>query len=80
MIVINRSKAESTTRNRLRAERESLLADLDVQYMRALEAGQDVSVIVTSKQALRDVTEKNLAELTIEQLAALTVDGALALP
>ncbi|MGX1127302.1 hypothetical protein [Pseudomonas sp. HLS-6 TE3448] len=80
MITINRVKAEGAVRERLRIEREPRLAELDIAYMRALEAGQDVSVIVARKQALRDVTEKNLDALTIEQLAVLSLEGALVLP
>jgi hypothetical protein len=79
MIVINRAKAEASTRDRLRAEREPRLAELDVRFMRALEAGEDTAPIASAKQALRDVTEKPLDGLTIEQLTALTLDGALAL-
>lgn len=79
MIVINRAKAEESTRGRLRIEREPRLAALDVQFVRALEAGQDTTAIATEKQALRDVTEKSLSSLTIEQLAALTLDEALSL-
>jgi hypothetical protein len=79
MIVINRAKAEAATRDRLRAEREPRLADLDVQFMRALEAGEDTAPISAAKQALRDVTDKPLGDLSIERLAALTLDEALAL-
>ncbi|WP_449100470.1 hypothetical protein [Pseudomonas veronii] len=79
MIGINRAKAESITVDRLRVEREPLLAELDTSYMRALEAGDDVSAIVTEKQALRDITEKPLGGLSIQQLATLTVYEAMAL-
>ena len=80
MIVINRDKAECATRDRLRAAREPRLVELDIRFLRALEAGQEVGAIVTEKQALRDVTEKKLGSLTIDQLSLLTVDDALALP
>ena len=79
MIVINRAKAEDATRDRLRAEREPRLAALDVQFMRAIEAGQDTTAIAAEKQALRDVTAKDLSALAIERLATLTIDEALAL-
>lgn len=79
MIVINRAKAEEATRDRLRAEREPRLAELDVQFMRALEAGKDTTAVAAEKQALRDVTAKDLSSLTIERLASLTLDEALAL-
>ena len=79
MIVINRTKAEATTRDRLRAEREPRLAELDVKFMRAIEAGEDTAAITSAKQALRDVTEKPLDSLAIEQLVVLSLDEALAL-
>lgn len=79
MIVINREKAEASTRDRLRAERDPRLAELDVQFMRAIEQGKDTATIAADKQALRDVTDKPLDGLTIEQLASLTLDGALSL-
>jgi hypothetical protein len=79
MIGINRAKAESITVDRLRVEREPLLAELDTSYMRALEAGDDVSAIVAEKQVLRDITEKPLTGLSLQQLATLTVDEAMAL-
>lgn len=79
MITINRSKAEETVRERLRLEREPRLTALDVAYMRALELGEDTTTIVADKQALRDVTEKNLSALSLAELAALDLDAALAL-
>ena len=79
MIIINRTKADAATRDRLRADREPRLAALDVQFMRAIEQGQDTAAIAAEKQALRDVTAKPLDGLTIEQLATLTLDEALAL-
>lgn len=80
MIVINRAKAEEFTRARMRAEREPRLAALDVAYMMALEAGEDTSAIVADKQALRDVTDKDLSGLTLDRLASLTLAEALELP
>ena len=79
MIVINRAKAEQTVWDRLRVERDARLADLDVRFMRAIETGEDTAQIASDKQALRDVTTKSISGLSIEQLAALTLDEALAL-
>lgn len=79
MIIVNREKAEESTRNRLRAERAPRLAALDVDFMRAIERGEDTSTIAAEKQALRDITGKPLEGLTIEQLASLDLDGALLL-
>ena len=80
MIVVNRTGAEQLTRDRLRAERGPRLAELDVQFVRALEAGEDTSVIVAQKQAVRDVTLCDLSGLSLAQLGALTLDAALQLP
>ena len=79
MIVINRAKAEASTLDRLRAERDPRLAELDVQFMRALESGQNTDAIAAEKLELRDVTAKPLDSLTLDQLALLDLGGALAL-
>lgn len=79
MIAINRSKAEDMVRARLRLEREPRLAALDVAYMRALELGEDTTAIVTEKKALRGITERDLSGLSLMELAALDLSGALAL-
>jgi len=58
MIKINMTKAREIKRDQLRAERKPLLEQLDVEYMRAQEAGDTTlqQDIVTKKQSLRDVT------------------------
>lgn len=80
MIKISRNKAENIARDRLRAEREAVLEELDIKAMRALELGEDMGAIASTKQTLRDVTAKDLAKLSIEQLAALDLEQALRLP
>lgn len=80
MIRVNREKAEAATFDRLRLEREPRLAELDVQFMRSLEVGEDTSAIVEQKQAVRDVTLCDLSGLSLEQLGVLTLDAALQLP
>lgn len=78
MIGINRAKAESITVDRLRVEREPLLADLDTSFMRALESGKETDTIASKKQALRDITERDLSALSLTELAELTLEKALA--
>jgi len=53
-ITINLEKAKDIWRDKIRRDRASFLEDLDTQYIRALERGEDVSEIVAQKQALRD--------------------------
>lgn len=69
-IQVNIDKAKEITKDKLRAERTPLLEQLDVQYMRALEAGQDTSAIVAKKQELRDAPTMVDSMSTVEELKA----------
>lgn len=52
------NRAREATKNKLRGERNSLLSDLDVKFMKALEGGLPTTEIVAEKQRLRDITSK----------------------
>ena len=71
-IIINKAKAVEITKNRLRSEREPLLAAQDVAFQRALEEGKDTSSIVAEKQRLRDITKLATQDKTLEELRAIT--------
>jgi hypothetical protein len=70
-IVVNTAKAKEQTKDRLRTEREPLLAAQDVLYMRATEANQDTTAIVAEKQRLRDLPTLADACTTLNALRAL---------
>lgn len=57
-IVINMQKAIEIKKDMVRAERNPMLAALDIEMMKALEAGDTVkqAEISAKKQALRDAT------------------------
>lgn len=55
MIQINNTKAVEITKDKIRAYREPKLAELDVEFNRALETGADTTTIVAKKQELRDM-------------------------
>ncbi len=57
---IDINKAHEIKKEQLRAAREPLLKALDVEVMKALESGQDVSALAAKKQELRDVTDLEL--------------------
>jgi len=59
------------TQDRLRREREPLLAALDTQYIRAIEDGTPTAPIVAEKQRLRDITTMAHAGLSLDELKAL---------
>jgi hypothetical protein len=73
MITINFDKAKEITKERLREEREPLLAAQDVAFQRALEIGANTSAIVAEKQRLRDVTDLVDTATTLDELKGITV-------
>jgi len=70
------TKAREIKRDQLRAERKPLLEQLDVEYMRAQEAGdtQKQALIADKKQSLRDATVDPVidAATTPDELKAAT--------
>ena len=74
MITINMDKAKALTKDRLRAERQPLLAAQDVLFQRALETNADTLAIVAEKQRLRDITNLADACTTTAELHALKVN------
>jgi hypothetical protein len=80
-IVIDVEKARLIKADRLRAQRKPLLEKLDVDYIRATEAGNTelIAEIVAKKQALRDLTtsEELLSANTVEQLKQISIPEEL---
>ena len=72
--------AKAIHKDNLRTERAPRLADLDVAYMKALEAGSGADAIAAEKQVLRDITSDARIEAatTPDELKALTLDALLA--
>lgn len=70
-LTYDKGQCVEITKERLRREREPLLADLDTQFIRALEEGKPTSLIVAEKQRLRDITNAAHPGLTLDQLKAL---------
>ena len=66
MIRIDLNKALEIHQNKIRSKREELFKTLDIQFMRALEAGNSVlaAEIGTKKQALRDATNIDISKHT----------------
>ena len=71
MITVDLAKAKEITKDRLRMEREPLLAAQDVAFQRALETGADTTAIVAEKQRLRDITKLADSCTTTDQLKNL---------
>jgi hypothetical protein len=74
-LTVNFDKAKVITKDRLRIEREPLLAEQDVAFMRATESGDDTTDIVTEKQRLRDITLLADTATTLDELKAITLEN-----
>ena len=72
-ITVNIDKAKVITKDRLRAEREPLLAAQDVLFQRALESGADTTAIVAEKQRLRDITNQVDSMTTVDELKGVSL-------
>lgn len=75
MISINIDKAKAITKDRLRSERDPLLKQLDIDFMKAIERGEDTAPIVAEKQRLRDITQEVDSLQTVEELKAISCQG-----
>ena len=69
----DKQKCIDITNDRLRRERAPLLAELDVQVIRAQETGAETSSLIAEKNRLRDITKLANPSMTPEELKALKV-------
>ena len=51
---VDMAKAREIHKSKIRAAREPKLAELDIEFQKALETGSSTTDIVAKKQALRD--------------------------
>jgi len=76
MITVDMTKAREIKRDMIRAERKPLLEQLDVEFMRAQEQGDQAKAdeIAAKKQALRDAPADPVIEsaTTPDELKAVT--------
>ena len=54
IITTDMAKAKEIHKTNIRDARAPLLAELDIEFQKALETGADTSTIVSKKQLLRD--------------------------
>ena len=73
MIIINPDKAKAIWKDKWREARKPLLASLDIEFIKAVEAGdsEKQAEIASQKQALRDVTNTKIVGNTPEQIKAV---------
>ena len=75
VVEVDMPKAQEIFKDNLRRERQPLLEALDVEYMKAMERGEDTASIVAQKVALRDITDdaRIASATTPDQLGAMDV-------
>lgn len=73
MIIINPEKAKIIWKNKWREARKPLLASLDIEFMRAVEAGDLAKQveIAARKNELRDVTLTPIHGTTPEEIKSV---------
>ncbi len=62
IIKIDMSKAKNIHRENIRRARAPKLAELDVEFQKALETSSDTTAIVSKKKALRDAPADSAIE------------------
>ena len=73
MIIVNPNKAKAIWKDKWREVRKPLLASLDIEFMKAVEAAdtEKQAEIALKKQALRDVTQTEIVGNTPEEIKAV---------
>ena len=66
---IDMAKAKEIHKTNIRRARTSKLAELDVEFNKALEAGASTTEIITKKQALRDAPADSAIESASDDAA-----------
>ena len=73
-LTVNLDKAKEVKKTHLRLDRKPLLEAQDILFMKAQEAGDDTTAIVTEKNRLRDITKQVDSCTTTDGLKALSVE------
>ena len=74
MITIDITKAKEVWKNKIRIAREPALEKLDIDFMKAQEAGTDTTSIVADKNTLRDLPEQVDTATTTDEIKAVWND------
>jgi len=74
MITIDINKAKEVWKNKIRFKRAKALKKLDLDFMKAQEAGTDTTSIVTDKQTLRDLPDQVDTATTVDEIKAVWND------
>ena len=73
-ITIDLSKAKEVWKNKIRFKRRAALKKLDVDFMRAQEAGTSTTSIAADKKTLRDLPAQVNSATTVDEIKAVWND------
>tara|TARA_B100000579_G_C22196370_1_gene560930 strand:- start:36 stop:281 length:246 start_codon:yes stop_codon:yes gene_type:complete len=68
---INIDKAKNIWKDKIRVARKPKLEELDIEFVRAQEAGSDTSAIVAKKKELRDFPAQVDSKTTTDEIKAV---------
>ena len=71
MITIDINKAKEVWKDKIRQARTSVLAKLDIDFIKAQEQGNDTTSIVSEKQLLRDLPSQVDTATTVDEIKAV---------
>ena len=74
MITIDITKAKEVWKNKIRFKRAKAIKKLDLDFMKAQEAGTDTTSIVADKNTLRDLPEQVDTATTVDEIKAVWND------
>jgi len=74
MITIDITKAKEVWKDKIRIKRAKALKKLDLDFMKAQEAGTDTTSIVADKNTLRDLPEQVDTATTVDEIKAVWND------
>lgn len=74
MITIDILKAKEVWKDKIRFKRAKVFKKLDLDFMKAQEAGTDTSSIVADKNTLRDLPEQVDTATTVDEIKAVWND------
>jgi len=74
MITIDLDKAKEIKKQSLRQQRQPLLEEQDVLFMRGQEAETDTTAIIAEKVRLRDITQLCTTATSVEELKAISIE------
>ena len=74
MITIDITKAKEVWKDKIRFKRAKALKKLDLDFMKAQEAGTDTTSIVADKNTLRDLPEQVDTASSVDEIKAVWND------